>query len=215
MPDAMTQGFSGNYHTITSSRLDCFYNEIRFHAFAFLDQLPTNTGLYAISASLAQICHPKQLHLPTSFRKLNLLRLANKLRFCLQPMNDYSDIPLVQACYQLSMDLHLLAKRLPRQERYLSGAELRIASTKILDVLIKANHCDHGQDRLENIADANALLISLRLRIRLLKDLRMISPGTNAVLNSQIEHILRQLSGWRKWSSSQKADSTLALSQTF
>ena len=114
-------------------------------------------------------------------------------------MNDFSRIPIIQCTYQLSLDLQRLTPLLPRPVRYLTGKEILDIAGSLLDFLVVANQKPSDGGRLLQLDNAVSKLTSLRLRLRMLKDLHHISIGQTAHLNAQIEIISRQLSAWRKW----------------
>ncbi len=110
--------------------------------------------------------------------------------------------PIVQCSYQLLIDLHRLVERLARARRFALGTDIIALSTSILDDLVAANLQRQASARIEAIERAALALARLRIRLRLLYDLKSLSSGQLAALNDQIENIAKQQSAWRKWAES-------------
>lgn len=130
-------------------------------------------------------------------------------------MSDFSRIPIIQCTYQLSLDLHRLVPRLPRPVRYLTGKEILDIAGSLLDSLVDANQKSADGGRLLQLENASSKLTSLRLRLRMLKDLHHISIGQTAHLNVQVEDISRQLAAWRKWVANGATQDAVATPDSF
>lgn len=118
---------------------------------------------------------------------------------------DFAHAPIIQCSYQLLADLHRLTARMTKQLRFTTGVEVAKLAGNTLDELVAANCQRQGNLRLEAIDRATTHITCLRLRLRLLHELKAVSSGQLAVFNSQIENISKQLTAWRKWTQAQTA----------
>ena len=114
-------------------------------------------------------------------------------------MADFAHAPIIQCGYQLLADLHRLTARMTKKLRFTTGVEVAKLAGNMLDELVAANCQRQGNLRLEAIDRATTHLTCLRLRLRLLNELKALSSGQLAVFNEQIEIISKQLTAWRKW----------------
>jgi hypothetical protein len=107
----------------------------------------------------------------------------------------YDTLPVFKKSYDLTIEIYKMASCLSREYKYTIGEKLKNTSLELLLQIYNANsavkkeaHIDKCREKVE----------TARLLIRLLCDLRQISIKKMAALNTLIESIGRQLTGWKR-----------------
>jgi len=117
-------------------------------------------------------------------------------------MNTHSketDLPIIQITYQVSLDYRKSLEKFPRAHKISLGEYTANCFSQFLEKIIQTNHLTLKDKRLQNLKDLMALLLSIRLHIRMAKDLRCLSKGQFADFSRKLDDIQRQLIGWHKW----------------
>lgn len=107
----------------------------------------------------------------------------------------YDNLPVYRAGYNLLLDLFKVIGNLPRDYRYTIGEDLRRQLMKILYDIYKANSTEIKADIL---SDACERMLELKLYVRVLRDLHVISSRSFSHLAEHEEILSRQLTGWWK-----------------
>ena len=105
------------------------------------------------------------------------------------------ELPIIRACYQLSLELARRVEKFPRHQRATLGADLTALTRAILDGLLRARYA-RSNEKPELLRTANIDLEVLRFQLRLAADLKALPHAGH-------EHILRlahdvgtQAGGW-------------------
>lgn len=114
--------------------------------------------------------------------------------------NEDSEIPVIQLTYQFTADVLANLHTFPKCHQPTLGDSLNRKLITLLDKLITTNALRDPVKKTESIRSLIAELLSIRLKIRLARDLRCISKGRYADLNMKLDDIQRQLTGWYNWS---------------
>ena len=123
-----------------------------------------------------------------------------------EPMaTDYSQVPITQCAYQLSLEMHRLVGGFPKQLRFQLGGRLATAAQDFLERVIQANFIRDPRRRSEALADLPGALFTMRMSVRLAKDLKAISMGQWTETNVRLEDLQKQLAGWSRWTQSKVA----------
>lgn len=109
------------------------------------------------------------------------------------------EFPIVQISYQLTLDLHRAIANFPRAEKSALGQTITQLLAKFLEGTLSANSIQRPAMRSDALRGLLATLVTIRLNLRLAKDLRCLSKKQHADYNLRLDDIQRQLTGWLKW----------------
>jgi hypothetical protein len=112
-------------------------------------------------------------------------------------MAQYENLPVFKATYDLLLDLYKTLNNVPRDLRYTLVQDLKNELTQLMVLIYKANSQREKPATLRKCLD---LFLSVRLRIRLLKDMHFLSVARFAELSLKTEIISKQLTGWHNHS---------------
>lgn len=112
-------------------------------------------------------------------------------------MAQYENLPVFKATYDLLLDLYKTLNNVPRDLRYTLVQDLKNELTQLMVLIYKANSQREKTATLRKCLD---LFLSVRLRIRLLKDMHFLSVVRFAELSLKTEIISKQLTGWHNHS---------------
>lgn len=112
-------------------------------------------------------------------------------------MAQYENLPVFKATYDLLLDLYKTLNYVPRDLRYTLVQDLKNELTQLMVLIYKANSQREKTATLRKCLD---LFLSVRLRIRLLKDMHFLSVARFAELSLKTEIISKQLTGWHNHS---------------
>lgn len=104
---------------------------------------------------------------------------------------------IFQKTYDLLLWLYPVVNRIPKSHRMVLGRELEETAISLLVLIIKANK-SRGQLRTELQLRISDDLDSLRILIRLTKDLKFMSIKQYTVGAEKINEIGRMLQSWMK-----------------
>ena len=104
---------------------------------------------------------------------------------------------MFKATYDLLLDLYKTLNNVPRDLRYTLVQDLKNELTQLMALIYKANSQREKTATLRKCLD---LFLSVRLRIRLLKDMHFLSVARFAELSLKTEIISKQLTGWHNHS---------------
>ncbi|MBU0648623.1 diversity-generating retroelement protein Avd [Patescibacteria group bacterium] len=107
------------------------------------------------------------------------------------------DIPIIKALYDLYKIFYSYSILFPKKDKYTLGAKCEIYIISTLELLLEAG-CARKEEKLSLIKKANAKFDTLKLFIRLLKDLDIISNKKYINLQKQIQEIGCMLGGWQR-----------------
>ena len=114
-----------------------------------------------------------------------------------------TQLPIIQVTYQLALDLHRTVARFPRVHRASLGMFLTSQISAFLERIVVTNHLADNTRRLSSLKELMGTLLSVRLHLRMTRDLRCMSKGQFADFSRRLDDIQRQLVGWHKWVKSQ------------
>jgi len=116
-----------------------------------------------------------------------------------KPMTtDYSQVPIIQCAYQLSLEMHRLVGGFPKHLRFQLGGRLADAAQDFLERVIQANFIRDPRRRSEALDGLPEALFTLRMSARLAKDLKALSIGQWTETNVRLEDLQKQLAGWSR-----------------
>jgi hypothetical protein len=111
-------------------------------------------------------------------------------------MATYDNLPVYKASYDLLVELFRFTKDFSREYKYTLGESIKKETVEMITHIYRANGT--LDRRGERIRAARENVETIRLFLRLLKDLRQISLEKFVFLNVKIESVSKQLSAWQK-----------------
>ena len=111
----------------------------------------------------------------------------------------YDNLPVYKTGYNFLTDLFRVVTNLPRDYRYSLGDEMKKGVMTILQDIYKANATN---DKYELLCAACDEMVKVKIYLRVLRDLHLISSKTFSHLAVKEDELSRQLVGWRNKQSS-------------
>ncbi|MFA5917866.1 MAG: four helix bundle protein [Candidatus Gracilibacteria bacterium] len=111
-------------------------------------------------------------------------------------MTTYQNLPVYKTSYDLLILIFLLVKEFSREYKYTLGDSIKKELLELIKNVYKAN--SSFDNRLINIKNAKENIETLRLYIRLCKDLKIINLKNFVDVSEKIESISKQLFSWGK-----------------
>ncbi|MEA2057042.1 MAG: diversity-generating retroelement protein Avd [Patescibacteria group bacterium] len=109
----------------------------------------------------------------------------------------HDEFILHKKTYELLIWIYPLINRIPKSHRLVLGRKLEEICLDLLLTIIKANKAQ-GKERLQLQLQYSQHLDTLRILIRLTKDLKMTSVKQYTLTAKKISELGRMLSGWKK-----------------
>jgi hypothetical protein len=110
-------------------------------------------------------------------------------------MSRYTDLPLYKASYDLMLEVYSFVGDLGREYRYTIGERVKEEVLELFLLLYRANR---NRDKFGVLEKARERIETVRLLVRLTKDLKVLGTRRFALLNERIELVSKQLLGWQK-----------------
>lgn len=108
----------------------------------------------------------------------------------------YNNLPVYKTSYDLLLNLFKLSNNFSRDYKYTLGENIK---KEVVDLISNIYFCNKKIDgRKEQIIQAQKNTETIRLYLRLLRDLKQINLKKFIVLNEQIESVSKQLTAWQK-----------------
>ena len=111
-------------------------------------------------------------------------------------MANYDNLPVYKAAYDLLQSVYEKTGNVPRDVRFTLVETLKNELTEIIVLIYKANSTT---DKLPHIERARDLIVSVKVRLRLLNDLRHINVKLYAQFSEQVESVSKQLASWQDY----------------
>ncbi|MCP5062189.1 MAG: four helix bundle protein [Ignavibacteriae bacterium] len=105
------------------------------------------------------------------------------------------ELPIYKATYDLVLIIFRFTKNFKREYKYTIGESLKNETIAAITNIYRANT---KRDKRIDLEKARENIEVIRLYIRLLKDLHQINTKQLVYVNSYIENISKQLTGWYK-----------------
>jgi hypothetical protein len=111
-------------------------------------------------------------------------------------MATYDQLMIYKQAYDLTSDLMPLTKNMDRGYKFTLGERINNASIEMLICVYRINTSNEHRDRY--FISAREQIELIRLLLRLMKDLRLVTTGRFTRLNEMVESISKQLTGWHR-----------------
>lgn len=108
---------------------------------------------------------------------------------------EYKDLPVYKASYDLLIEIFKFTKEFKREYKYTIGESIRNEGMCMMTLLYRANY--QAGERKNTLQEALEHLEAIRLYIRLTHDLKEVSHKCFVEVNTCIENVRRQMSGWQ------------------
>ncbi len=117
----------------------------------------------------------------------------------------HPDPPIVQACYQICLEIQKLTSRFPRRQKFLLGESLALSALELLSGVARASAAIDLAAKVDQLQKASALLLPLRLKLRLARDLECLSAGHYVNLAITLDEIQKQTKALSCWATGQSS----------
>lgn len=107
----------------------------------------------------------------------------------------YDNLPVFKASYDLLIEVYEMCDKLPREYRHTLGERLK---NDITELMIRIYRANAAMEKMAIILSAREYMVTIKLYIRLLHDLRQLSVKRYALLAEKSETISKQLAAWCK-----------------
>jgi len=110
-------------------------------------------------------------------------------------MATYDNLPVYRVSYELLVELFRYTKDFSKEYKYTVGESIK---TEVLEMIKNVYRANSVESKKEYIRSARENVETIRLFLRLLKDLHQISLKKFVFLNEKIESLSKQLFAWHK-----------------
>jgi hypothetical protein len=106
----------------------------------------------------------------------------------------YDNLPVYKTSYDLLIELFKLVKNFSREWKFTIGEEIKKETIEMILNIYRANS---SWEKKEKIQKARENIETIRMMLRLLKDLKQVGLERFINLNEKIESVSKQLAGWQ------------------
>lgn len=108
----------------------------------------------------------------------------------------YDNLPVFKDTYDLLLQFVKLSIHLQRDFRYTIGERLKAEMMDLCICIYKANA---AHDKSAFIGEAREKIVTIKINIRVLHDVKQLSTKQYVILVDRIETVSKQLSAWDKY----------------
>jgi hypothetical protein len=112
-------------------------------------------------------------------------------------MARYDHLPIYKSIYDLNLYFFKLARGFRKDYKYGLAREIESLLTKLIDQVVKANN---NQDKTEELKDGLITIERIKLKTRLLHDLKVIKITSYEFFSKQLVEVSTQFENWLNWS---------------
>ena len=110
----------------------------------------------------------------------------------------YTSLPVYKVAYELLIEIFKRTGCFGREYKYTLGERLKNDSLDLISNIYRANKSEK-HNRVRFIADARDNVESIRLLLRITRDLNVIGNKPFIFLNGKVENVSVQLAGWQQY----------------
>jgi hypothetical protein len=107
----------------------------------------------------------------------------------------YTNLPVFKASYDLMIEVFNLCGSLPKDYKYTVGERLKNA---LMDLMLGIYEANISDDKSELLAECRRYMVGIKLYLRMLRDMKLVSVNRFAVIAEHTENISKQLAAWQK-----------------
>ncbi len=111
-------------------------------------------------------------------------------------MSTYDNLPVYKVSYDLLLELFCFTKNFSREYKFTIGESIKNETINMITNIYRANSAQSSRKDMIQLARENTETI--RLFLRLLKDLKQINLEKFIRLNEKIESVSKQLAAWHR-----------------
>ena len=111
-------------------------------------------------------------------------------------MNDL-DIPIVKKSYDLYKEFYALRLTVPKQDRYTLWQKCENTLIDVLEGILMASQ-QSKIEKLPTLEKTSVKLNFLKICVRLMKDIKAITPKKYILIEANLDEIGKMLGGWIK-----------------
>jgi len=111
-------------------------------------------------------------------------------------MSTYDNLPVYKASYDLLLELFCFTKNFSREYKFTLGESIKNETINMITNIYRANSAQSSRKEIIQLAREN--VETIRLFLRLLKDLKQVNLEKFVQLNEKIESVSKQLTAWQK-----------------
>jgi len=110
-------------------------------------------------------------------------------------MAQYDELPVYKASYDLLIEIFRFTKDFTKEYKYTVGEAIKKETMDLITLIYRANS---KTSKVETLQSAREKIEVIRLFVRLMKDLQQINVKKFVFINTKIESVSKQLTGWQK-----------------
>ena len=110
-------------------------------------------------------------------------------------MAQYDELPVYKATYDLLLEIFRFTKDFSKEYKYTVGESLKKETIELIMLIYRANSRVNKQATLQTTLEHIEVI---RLLVRLMNDMHQISLKRFVEVNTQVEKVSKQLTGWQK-----------------
>ena len=110
-------------------------------------------------------------------------------------MAQYDELPVYKATYDLLLEMFRFTKDFHKEFKYTVGESLKKETIELITLIYRANS---RVDKQVTLQTAREHIEVIRLLIRLMKDMNQINLKRFVEVNTRVENVSKQLTGWQK-----------------
>ncbi|MEI6048760.1 MAG: four helix bundle protein [Bacteroidota bacterium] len=110
-------------------------------------------------------------------------------------MANYDELPVYKATYDLLLEMFRFTKDFSKEFKYTVGESLKKETIELITLIYRANS---RVDKQAILQTAREHIEVIRLLVRLMKDMQQISLKRFVEVNTRVENVSKQLTGWQK-----------------
>ena len=110
-------------------------------------------------------------------------------------MAQYDELPVYKASYDLLLEIFRFTKEFTKEYKYTVGESIKKETMDLITLIYRANS---KTSKVETLQLAREKIEVIRLFVRLMKDLQQINVKKFVFINTKIENVSKQLTGWQK-----------------
>lgn len=111
-------------------------------------------------------------------------------------MATYDQLMVYKTSYDLTVEVMRLSKKLPRELRFTLGERVINSTVEMMISIYRVNI--EQANKFDKLGIAREELETLRLLVRIIKDLQYVSVAYFTTLSEMIESISKQLTAWQR-----------------
>lgn len=111
-------------------------------------------------------------------------------------MARYDHLPIYKSIYDLNLYFFRLARGFPKDYKYGLAQEIEGLLTKLIDHVIIANN---NLDKTDELKEGLVTIERIKLKVRLLHDLKAIKVGSYEFFFKQLIEVSKQFEKWLNW----------------